>query len=612
MARLLLAALLAASATAAAQTVPEATPPTTPPEQPAQPAPAPAPTVQELEEVKKQLEQRLEEAKQEVRQEMRAQLATQSAAGGWEEEFVEQTRRLELLELDGYFRVRPDMFHKFDLNRPADPAGFRLFPRPPTSESERTVAGANMRLRVDPTINVSEEVRILATIDVLDNVVLGSNPTYANTRSQRFDFGVFEHGQVSPQSALNALQDSILVKRAYGEVSTPVGILRFGRMGAHWGMGMVYNDGNCLDCDFGDSVDRIMFVTEPFTGWYFAPMLEFNAEGPTSQILGERGQAFDLSNTDDNHSLVLAIARRDTEQQRRAKLDNNLGVFNYGVHFSFRQQVREAVGFNDPELEGAPTGFPEGQLPTFYVPRRATLYIPDLWAKYETKDFRLEFEGAAILGNIEARAVNVGDTVANSQELQVVQFGALAQAEYRGLVEGKLRLELEAGFASGDKAPGLGNFPARPSAGRTDAAGNPIEGPQYVCGATGCSDSALRNFRFNPAYRPDMILFREILQGITDAVYLKPRVTYSVAEGFDIFGQGIISSAIYQESTPSGTSPWLGIELNAGAKYETEDGFIAVVQYGILFPQAGLNGPGAEPAALETAQAVRGILGIRY
>ena len=54
------------------------------------------------------------------------------------------------------------------------------------------------------------------------------------------------------------------MKRAYGEVSTPVGILRFGRMGSQWGLGMLHNDGNCLDCDFGDNVYRIQFVTETF------------------------------------------------------------------------------------------------------------------------------------------------------------------------------------------------------------------------------------------------------------------------------------------------------------------------------------------------------------
>ena len=37
------------------------------------------------------------------------------------------------------------------------------------------MASANMRLRVEPTLNVSERVRVKAQIDVLDNYVLGSS-----------------------------------------------------------------------------------------------------------------------------------------------------------------------------------------------------------------------------------------------------------------------------------------------------------------------------------------------------------------------------------------------------------------------------------------------------
>ena len=43
--------------------------------------------------------------------------------------------------------------------------------------------------------------------------------------------------------------------------SCPIGILAAGRMGSHWGLGMLANGGDCLDCDAGDAADRIAFVT---------------------------------------------------------------------------------------------------------------------------------------------------------------------------------------------------------------------------------------------------------------------------------------------------------------------------------------------------------------
>ncbi|HZA14787.1 MAG TPA: TIGR04551 family protein, partial [Myxococcaceae bacterium] len=405
MARALLAALVAATTTAAAQTAPASPPP----QQPASDAPA-------ADKGQQDVDQKIEAAKKELRDEIRAQMATQAAAQGWEEEWADQTRKLELLELDGYLRVRPDLFHKFDLNRTNDPSNFPLFPRP--NPGERTIAGVNMRMRVEPTINVSEEVRIKLQVDALDNLVFGSSPAYA-TRSDRFDFGVTSRSQVPP-SALGLLQDSIAVKRAYGEVSTPIGLLRFGRMGSHWGLGMLHNDGsgNCLDCDYGDTVDRLQFVTEPLTGWYFTPMLDFDVEGPFSPPDATQGQPFDLSNRDDAHSYVLAIARRDTPQQERAKMDNGIPILNAGVHYMYRVQRFDPVAWaanpTDPNATRRET-------------RNAAVHVPDLWAKFERKEFRLELEAAAVLGTLE---VVIDPEGARLQEtLTLLQFGAVAQGE---------------------------------------------------------------------------------------------------------------------------------------------------------------------------------------
>ena len=42
----------------------------------------------------------------------------------------------------------------------------------------------------------------------------------------------------------------------------PVGVLSAGRMGNHWGLGMLANGGDCLDCNGGDAVDRLAFITD--------------------------------------------------------------------------------------------------------------------------------------------------------------------------------------------------------------------------------------------------------------------------------------------------------------------------------------------------------------
>ncbi|WP_163998117.1 TIGR04551 family protein [Pyxidicoccus caerfyrddinensis] len=604
MSHALLAALLVASSTATAQTpvpdgsapAPAATEaaPAAPASPSAEPPPAAAGTAAQGDSVSRE---DLDAAKQELREEIRAEAAKQSVdSSEWNEEYPEEKRKLEVFTLDGYFRLRPTLFYKFDLGKQP---GQELFPRSPRSAGENTQSFATMRLRMEPVFNISEQVSLKMEVLGLDNVVLGSQPDNLYPGDQHNLFGVFSESQ---DSAVDMLEDSIKLRRAYGEVKTPVGILRFGRMGSQWGLGMLRNDGTCFDCDFGDTVDRIQFVTNPFEGWYVTPMLDFNAEGVVDGR-GSQGEPVDLTQSDDSTGWVLAIARRDTDAVIRSKLDNNQAVLQYGLHFTYRTQNWE---YDASTQNGTGTGF---------IPRSASLYVPDLWLRYEERSWRLEFELAGMFGNIGNRALDVGgiNDPTQNQSLRVAQFGGVAQGEVK-VAKNKLSLGLEVGFASGDKAPGFGNYPARPGSGNNGfTEPGDSEGPQFRCGSGGCSDNAIRNFRFNRDYRVDLILWREIIGGITDAFYVRPSAKYTITEGFDLYARLIYSQALYSESTPSFTSSALGVEANVGADYKTEDGFIAGVAYGILFPMSGLQE--FDPtlrADFETPQTIRGWLGISF
>ncbi len=577
--------------------------------------------------LKRDLEAARKEMK-DLREEMRAQLANQSVAQGWQDDWVPEKRKLETFVPDGYLRIRPELLYHMDLGRGQDPSGYELFPRSPASARDRTIAGVNMRFRFEPTFNVSEEVRIRTQIDMLDNTMFGSTPDYGFSRGlatgyawDRDEFGIFSQSQVPQSSGINALTDSIRVKRLWGEVSTPVGILRFGRMGSHWGLGMLHNDGNRLDDDLGDNVDRIMFVAEPVSGWYVTPMIDFNVEGP--QTTRDTGAPIDLSNSDDAHSLIIAAARRDTDTQAKAKIEAGQTVFNFGVRFEHRWQKNDPNDYyGNPFLNEDGPEYGRGGY-SGYVQRFAKLFIPNLWAKVERKEFRVELEFASIFGDVTNRAT-VGATShlpENRQALGILQFGGVLQAEYR-LLDQALRIGVELGFASGDQAYGLGNRPRRRTglpSGNTQR--GDIDGRQYRCDVSDCPDDQIRNFRFNRAYRVDMILFRELLGGITDAIYVKPQASYRVTDGFNVFAALIYSRTIFAESSPSGRDNNLGIEINAGARYETEDGFFGELRWGILFPLDGMRNNNAAgmnqidmvtPIALESAQALRGSIGIRF
>jgi uncharacterized protein (TIGR04551 family) len=586
------------------------------------------------ERIRREVEARMEEAKKELRDELRAQLATQSAAQGWQEEWTEEKRKLELFVLDGFFRVRPELFNKLDLGRVPDSYGYTLFP---VQRNERTLDGVNTRLQLDPTLNVSEEVRVKAQIRALDNVVWGSTPDYAYAVSDRVNLGVLSMGQVPPVQGLNAAVNSINVTRVWGEVATPVGILRFGRMPVQWGLGMYHNDGNCLDCDFGETQDRAQFVVEPLPGYYVIPSFDMNATGITGSIpYQNQGPFYNLARADDAYSFNLVLARKDTDAQARARLENNLSVFNYGVYFTFREQMYEST----PQGETYKTVNAFIPVPdqTNRKYRTSQVYMPNIWLKYEQKRYRLEIEGMGIFGTAQVDYTPLGQSYQVPYALTLTQWGFAAQTEYRFL-DGALKVGFDFGSASGERTNGLGNHPGRTPLPGSRRANNPgayptgtipgdIDGPTYCIpnpayAACTYNSSSVRNFQFSPDYHIDEILWRELLGGVTDAYYVRPNISYTIIEGLSAYLAGIYSGTLYPSASPSATSRNLGIELNLGVQYQTDDGFFANLRYAVLFPLEGLNNstnplqPPSVTAAgtvvsLDTAQAVRANIGIKF
>ena len=132
---------------------------------------------------------------------------TSSRSAGYPEQ---NKRKMQIFELDGYLRLRDDYMHDFFLglgySNVAERLDGRQAPRPtacrrfrcrstarrprtaPASRSPtlagnpgqncatKNIGGANLRLRLEPTLNVTDQVRIHAQIDVLDNTIMGSTP----------------------------------------------------------------------------------------------------------------------------------------------------------------------------------------------------------------------------------------------------------------------------------------------------------------------------------------------------------------------------------------------------------------------------------------------------
>ena len=133
----------------------------------------------------------------------------------------------------------------------------------------------------------------------------------------------------------------------------------------------------------------------------------------------------------------------------------------------------------------------------------------------------------------------------------------------------------------------------------------------------GANYGALNNYRFNPAYQVDLILWRRILGTVTDAWYLKPTFRWDVLDGLTVGAQVIYSQAIFASSTPSQVNKPLGIEADLGVKYQSDDGFVFFLEYGLLKMLSGFDITPAESTAATVnpsgvAQNIHAGLGIVF
>jgi uncharacterized protein (TIGR04551 family) len=488
--------------------------------------------------------------------------------------------------LDGYFRSRGEALFNLDLDRGPSPSGQYLYPLPLGSPRSQWLSGADMRLRTDLslyTLDGTAAVRV--RVDVLDNLAYGSTPNGNPLTTST---------QNAPGSgpAGNAFQ----IKRAYGEVLTPFGVLLAGRMGAHWGLGMLANGGDCAGCDSGDAADRVAFIT-PVAGHLWAAAYDIAYAGPTTSR-SLNGRTLDLDPSDDVHALTFASMRWRSPLARERRLGAGLTTVDYGGTFSYRWQQ------NDVPADWLETSEEVDLDPRQVVERDFSSWVVDGWMRILHPWMRLELEAAYLLAEIGQPSSIPGFEL--NDPITSNQYGLAFESDF-GPWDGDFSGGLDAGVASGDSAPGFGSTLGLD--GDQPVAGD-IDGPQ----AEPPVDNQINNFLFHPDYHVDQILFREIIGTVTDAVYARPHLAWRFAElgpgSFTALAAATASWAVNVESTP-GRAKHLGVELDPSLVYLHEDGFSLSLDYAVLFPGQGLSNPelelSAQPAQLFRARVMYGF-----
>jgi uncharacterized protein (TIGR04551 family) len=575
---------------------------------------------QVMEEVRRELQKTKDEVKQET-----AWVEQDSQARVQDSEAVESLKqRVNLFQPHGYLRLRGEFFHNMDLDRGPDPSGNFLFPGPFIGTGgNNSQSDANFRFRFEPTLEVSEDLSIHFQADILDNVLLGSSPV---TDAYLDPF--------TPLSVLSTRrgEGTVNVKRVWGRVNTQLGELLFGRMGYHWGLGILHNDGNCLDCDYGDTYDRIAFAPREFKGHHFALMFDILDKGATTTgAKGELGRSVDLDTLDDGYRVALEVTKVDTPEEIKRKLDANQWVINYGLLGDYRVQSW------DTPVTVLDAGNPRAHV----VRRGAKFYQPDAFLSLKRKKWRLDAELAFNIGSVgthqqtdfdaASSGLDTGTLALITAPVNFFQVGGALQTDVALLSNDALLFGLEYGAASGDKgAFGFGARPWRSGSGapqRVAAGEQPfnaagkgdIDGTHLDFSDPSHTHGRINNFVFNRSFNVDMILFRNLITSVTSAWYLKPSMRYRPTgrktgggddTGFELLFAMIYSQAWYIENTPGQARP-LGLEFNVGITYDTSDRFHAGLAYGLLVPFDGLrNQLSAQNPSI--AHALRMILAIPF
>ena len=478
--------------------------------------------------------------------------------------------------ISGYYRTRGEALYNLDLDRGLTPSGVPLFPVSQADPKAQTLTHWDMRFRTDVHLYApGSMVGVKARFDVLDNFSLGSRPAGVPSASTT---------QLSPA-------DPIRVRRIWGEVLLPFGLLAAGRMGTHWGLGMVANGGDCLDCDSGDAADRIAFIT-PLVGHIWVVAYDFTATGPTAPR-NLQNRVVDLEPSTNVRTATFAWLKWTSPEGLFRRRMAGKTTVDYGSYITYRWQNNDIPASYLPSQQPVDP-FANGGAGIMARGFHASAF--DAWLKFTFPSARIEAEGVVVEGTVNQPSFLPGVLLRDPVKSQ--QVGAALESDI-GAPESAFSAGLDGGYASGDPAPGFGvvQNPTAPPPRAGDLDGAQVNPPR---------DNRIDNFRFHPDYRIDKILFREILGAVTDAVYARPhaRLRLASSRSSELTAQTavIASSAVKPSSTPSGKAP-LGVEVDPSLLFETH-GFLAALDYAVLFPLDGFDNVQANLSA-KPAQLVR-------
>lgn len=249
--------------------------------------------------------------------------------------------------------------------------------------AEGTSNSFDHRLLLRPSWMISDHAAIHAQVDVFKLTLWGETPdVYVDPVTGETTSSALVDGVVTDGAGMQAV-------RGWGEAYTDWGRFALGRMPMQWGSGILWNDGNDVLDEYGDSADRFQVTTKV---------------GPVF-VMGAYDVQYEgfLGAPDDMQAASLAVGYR-TE---------TLGV---GMLNNYRFRPEEPYAYQ--------------------------AYTGDLWAMADMGPVRAEFEAVGVFGG--------GDLETGANDISVMAFGLFVKGQYQGE---KLGFGGEFGVATGDDDP---------------------------------------------------------------------------------------------------------------------------------------------------------------
>ena len=514
------------------------------------------------------------------------------------------------VEHHGSFRFRPELLVGGDLGAGTSPVPSPLAASTGDDADAQTLSWASVRLRYEPTLHLGRSLEIHLGLDALDNLVLGS--THERSGGLVAD-DLLSDAAASASAGEGTWRDALRVHSLYGRWLVADAIdLAVGRLPQHFGLGLSRNAGQCADCDFGSVVDGARAALT-LSGFRVEASWEWTAVGATTAGPGELGQAVDLGQEDDVTTYTLQVGQRPVRAEELAartvllEQERGWGV-DWAIFSSFTDQTLssseqlESTSLECRPMSVSPSGQQQQDVDCIQLYRRgASFWRPGAWVRAEHRPapgstLRLELEVAGLVGEIaHPQRLEVEDS---KESKDFLAFGGALEVEY---LTPSFSLGLDAGFATGDDGDFVGVLDGQNIVDPDDDAYGQNDNVRLNRTVTG--------FTFHRDYRLDLILFRQVLGAVTNAVYLKPWIAKDVLQLDDatlsLRLDVLYALAANPEGTPGDGSQW-GVEVDGRVGLRFPSGLAFELAAGVLVPLDALD-DAVTGASGDPAFAARGL-----